>query len=183
MLAKQNQKILDLVTLHRGKKNVLADNLFWLLCLPTPSQITEVKKLVEQTVVSDDEDNKEGFLTECKDSGCLDKDIYNIFECYLNLSEIPDLVQNPLSFSCMRKQQQEDEQLLALQVKYPEQYIYKSLDEDVDDIICYVCPGDNPDKQWHITLPQQMLEETVEWFHQVMGHPRGKHLHEALQQC
>jgi hypothetical protein len=46
-------------------------------------------------------------------------------------------------------------------MKYPEQYIYKSLDKDVDDIISYVRPGDNPDKQWCISLPQQMLEETV----------------------
>jgi len=27
-----------------------------------------------------------------------------------------------------------------------------------------------------------MLEENVKWFHQVMGHPGLKHLHETLQQ-
>ena len=143
----------------------------------------EGKKLVEPVVVSDDEDNGEGFFASCKDSGCLDDDIYNIFECYLNLPEIPDPAQNPLSFACIRKQQQQDEQLLALQVKYPEQYIYKSLDEDVDDIICYVRQGDNPDEQWRIALPQQMLDETVKWFHQVMGHPGEKNLQDTLQQC
>ena len=167
-----------------GKKNILADNLSCLLCLPTPSQIAEGKKLVEPAIVSDNKDNEEGFLASCKDSGCLDEDIYNIFECYLNLPEIPDPAQNPLSFSCIHEQQQQDEQLLALQVKYPEQYmyIYKSLDEDVDDIICYVRPGDNPDEQWRIALLQQMLEKTVKWFHQVMGHPGEKRLHETLQQ-
>ena len=153
-----------------GEKNILADNLSQLLCLSTPSQIAEGKKLIEPVVVSDEEDDKEGLLTECRDSGCLDKDIYNIYECYLNLPKIPDPAQNPLSFFCICKQQQQDDQLLALQVKYPEQYIYKSLDKDVDDIICYIPPGDNPDEQWRIALPQQMLEETVKWFHQVMGH-------------
>ncbi len=103
-----------------GKKYILADNLSRLLCLPTLSQIAEGKKLVEPAIVSDDKDNNEGFLTPCKDSGCLDDDIYNIFECYLNLPEIPDPAQNPLSFACIRKQQQQDKQLLALQVKYPE---------------------------------------------------------------
>jgi hypothetical protein len=49
---------------------------------------------------------------------------------------MPDLAQHPLSFTCIREQQQQDEQLLALQVKHPDKYIYKSLDEDVDDIIC-----------------------------------------------
>ena len=131
----------------------------------------------------DDKDDNEGFLATCKDSGCLDNDIYNIFECYLNLPEIPDLAQIPLRFACIHKQQQQDEQLLALQVKYPQQYIYKSLDKDVDDIICDVHPGDNPDEQWRITLPQQILEETVKWFHQVMGHPGEKPLNETLQQC
>jgi hypothetical protein len=71
--------------------------------------------------------------------------------------------------------------LLALQVKYPDQYIYKSLDEDVDDIVCYVCQGDNPAKQWRIELPQQMLEGIGKWFHQVMGHPGKKHLRETFQ--
>ena len=118
-----------------GKNNILADNLSWLLCLPTLSQIAERKKLIEPAVVSDDEDDKVGFLASCKNSGCLDKDIYAIFQCYLNLPKIPDPAQNPLRFYCICKQQQQDEQLLALQEKYPEQYIYKSLDKDVDDII------------------------------------------------
>ena len=57
------------------------------------------------------------------------------------------------------------------------------MDDDVNDIICYVHQGDNPDELWRIALPQQMLEETVKWFHQVMGHPREKWLRETLQQC
>ena len=100
---------------------------------------------------------------------------------FLNLPKIPDLAQNPLSFVCICKQQQQDKQLLALQLKYPNQYIYKSLDEDVEDIICYVRQG-SPDKQWRIALPQQMLEETVKWLHQVMGHPGEKRWRETLQQ-
>ena len=51
------------------------------------------------------------------------------------------------------------------------------------DNICYLHPGNNPDKQRRIALPQQMLEETVKWFHQVMGHPGEKRLRETLQQC
>ena len=104
-----------------GEKNILANNLSRLLCLPTPSQITEGKKLVEPAVALDDEDDDKGFFTSCEDSGCLDDDIYNIFECYLNLSELPDPAQNPLSFACICEQQQQDKQLLALQAKYPQQ--------------------------------------------------------------
>ncbi len=49
-----------------GPRNILADNLSRLLCLPSPTQITERKKLVEPAIVSDDEDDKEGFLATCK---------------------------------------------------------------------------------------------------------------------
>ena len=142
-----------------------------------------LQQKLKPAIVSDDEDDKDGFLATCKNSGCLDDDIYNIFECYLNLPEIPDPAQNPLSFACICEQQQQDEQLLALQVKYPDQYIYKSLDEDSENIICYVHQRDSSNEQWRIALPQQMLEATVKWFHQVMGHPGEKCLCETLQQC
>jgi hypothetical protein len=92
---------------------------------------------------NDHENDDKGFLAVCEKSGCIDDNIHAVLECYLNLPKIPDPTQNPLCFACTSKQQRQDEQLLALQVKYPEQYIYKSLDEDADDIICYVCPGDN----------------------------------------
>ena len=95
----------------------MADNLSRLLCLPTPSQIAEGKKVVEPAVVLDDKDGEDGFLASCENSGCLDDDISNIFECYLNQPEIPDRAQNPLSFACIHEQQQQDEQLLALQAK------------------------------------------------------------------
>ena len=65
-----------------GEMSILAGNLSRILCLPIPSQIAEGKKLVEPAIVSEDKDDKDGFLTSCEDSGCLDEDIYNIFECY-----------------------------------------------------------------------------------------------------
>jgi hypothetical protein len=49
-----------------GKKNILGDNLSQLLCLPTPSQIKEGKKLVEPAIVSEDKDDKTIFLCQAK---------------------------------------------------------------------------------------------------------------------
>lgn len=42
----------------------------------------------------------------------------------------------------------------------PRAVLYKLLDEDLKDVICYVQPGDNSDKQCCITLSQQVLEQT-----------------------
>jgi hypothetical protein len=50
-------------------------------------------------------------------------------------------------------------------------------------MISYVHSGGSPEEQWYIALPQQMLEGTVAWFRQVMGHPGKINLHETLQQC
>ncbi|KAL7474443.1 hypothetical protein ACHAW6_000417 [Cyclotella cf. meneghiniana] len=52
-------------TLHyiEGPRNILADNLSWLNCLITPTQIAEGKSLVEPTVVLDDA-NDVYFLTQ-----------------------------------------------------------------------------------------------------------------------
>ncbi len=77
--------------------------------------------------------------------------------------------------------QQQDKQLLALQVKYPDNYVNLQLDEGVDDIICYKKDPTQPN--WKIALPESMAVETVKWFHQVMGHPGKKRLCETLNQC
>jgi len=66
-----------LPSLHflEGPKNILADNLSQLFRLPTPFQITEGKKLIELAIVSDDIDDKDGFLASFENSGCLEDDI------------------------------------------------------------------------------------------------------------
>lgn len=106
----------------------------------------------------------------------LDDNIIAILKCYLNLPEITDPIHNPLSFAHICKQQHQDEQNLALQARYPKQYVYMLLDEDEDDTICYVHSGDNNDEQWYIAFSKQMLYQTVKWLHQEMGHPRKRQL-------
>ena len=164
-----------------GEHNILADNLSRLHRLPTPAEIAEGKELVEPAVVSDDESDS-GLFCELGLSNSVDRDILDILECFLALPDIPDPAHNPLSYDCIREQQQANEKLLALQVKYPDRFVYKKLDNDVEDIICYVKPGESPDAQWKVALPEQMLTETVRWFHQVMGHPGSKRLTQTLQQ-
>ena len=38
--------------------------------------------------------------------------------------------------------------------------------------MCYIPPkSSDPDMDWRIALPDNMVESTVNWFHLVMGHP------------
>jgi hypothetical protein len=103
-----------------------------------------------------------------------------LLECYLNLPEIPHPEPNPLNYAHIREQQQQDAKLLALQTQSPDNYVSLQLDPDVDDIICY--KKDPTQDNWKIALPDSMVEDTVKWFHQVMGHPGEKRLTESLRQ-
>ena len=72
--------------------------------------------------------------------------------------------------------------MLRLQRKYPNNYIYKCLDDNVDNIICYVKDFDNPSLQWKIALTDEMVIPTIKWFHKVMGHPGQTRLNKTLRQ-
>jgi hypothetical protein len=85
-----------------------------------------------------------------------------------------------LNYAHIRELQQQDEQLLALQVKYPDNYVNLQLDDDVNDIICYKKDPTQPN--WKVALPEFMVVDTVKRFHQVMGHPGEKRLWETLNQ-
>jgi hypothetical protein len=120
----------------KGPGSILAGNLSRLHCLVTPAQITEGKKLVEPSEVSNEEEDKAYFLDQ-EYSGLYDEDVWEHIECYLNLSDTPHPDENPLNYAHIHELQQQDEQLLALQVKYLDNYVNLQLDDDVDDIICY----------------------------------------------
>ena len=103
---------------------------------------------------------------------------------YWVLSQNPDtphLDENPLICAHIRELQQQDEQLFALQVKYPDNYVNLQLDDNVDDIICY--KKDPTQSNWKFALLKSMMViDTVKWFHQVMGHPGEKRLWATLNQ-
>ena len=60
--------------------------------------------------------------------------------------------------------------------------MYKCLDDNVQDIICYVKDHNNPYEIWKIALADQMVQPTIKWFHEVMGHPGQSRLNETLRQ-
>ena len=121
-----------------GPKNILADNFSRLHRRITPTQLAEGKNLVEPACTTDEEDDDAAYFFDQACTGVYDDDIQSSFECYLNLPDSENPEQNPLSFHHIREKQQADTKLLALVQKFPQNYIYKCLDDDVEDIICYV---------------------------------------------
>jgi hypothetical protein len=87
---------------------------------------------------------------------------------------------NPLGLENIKERQDHDEKLMRSTVKYPEWYTRKTI-SDVDDIMCYIKPGDNP-ANWKIALPEDLIKPTIRRYHQVTGHPGSKRLYGQLQQ-
>ena len=127
------------------------------------------------------DDEIEAFHNALDYSGVSDPLIDELLDCYLNLPDIYILEENPLNCQLLAEKQQEDNYLLALQIRFPDQYVNKTLDPDVRDIVCYIKPGNLP-TQWRIELHKYHIYLTVSWFHQVLGHPGGKCLRETLVQ-
>ena len=100
-----------------------------------------------EPIADEEEDNELAFLQELDYSGILDSDIQDSFECYLNLPESENPEQNPLSYAYIREKQQADAKLLGYVKRFPNNYIYKCLDDDVEDIICYVKDHEDPTTQ------------------------------------
>jgi hypothetical protein len=164
----------------KGPRNILADNFSRLHHLVTPAQITKGKKLIDLAEVPNEEEDKAYFLDQ-EYSDLYDDDVCECMECYLNLPDNPHPDENLLNYAHIRELQQQDKQLLALQVKYSDNYVNLKLDNNINDIICYKKDPTQPN--WKIMLPESMVVDTVKWFHQVMGHLSEKRLHEILNQC
>ncbi len=145
----------------------MADNLSWLNHLISLAHIVEGKCLVEPAVVPDNKDDTY-FLTQ-EYSGCHEDDLVGVIECYFNLPEISHPYCNPLNNAHIWELQQQDTKLLSVCTKYPDNYVKLKLDDDVNDIICY--EKDPTQDNSKIVLPDEMVLDTVKWFHQVMGHP------------
>jgi hypothetical protein len=115
----------------------------------TPTQLAEGKNLIDPAVISAADD--ELYFLEQEYTGLNDDEVWQVLECYLNLPEMPHPDRNPLNYAHIRGQQQHDEKLLALQVKYLDNYTNLQLDDGIDNIICY--KKDLAQDNWKITMP------------------------------
>ncbi len=112
-----------------GPHKILANDLSRLHYLVTLDQIAEGKKLVEPSVVSNNEEDKV-YLLDLEHSDLHNNKLWECIECYLILPKTPHPDQNPLYYSHIHELQQKDEQLLPLQEKYPNRKLSYSIEMD-----------------------------------------------------
>ncbi len=78
------------------------------------------------------------------------------------------------------KTQDHDKKLMQSTIKYSEWYSHKTIN-NVENFLGHTKPGDNP-ANWKIALPEDLLKPTIQWYHQVTGHPGSKRHQGQLQQ-
>ncbi len=66
----------------------------------------------------------------------------------------------------IKEKQDQDADLRQSATRHPEWYSHAN-------VLCYTRPNDNP-SNWKITLPNELIEPMVQWYHQVTGHPGSK---------
>ena len=72
---------------------------------------------------------------------------------------MPHPDRNLLNYAQICEQLQQDEKLLALPVKYPDNYVNLQVDDEVDNIVCH--KKDTAQDNWKIALHESMVAETV----------------------
>jgi aryl carrier-like protein len=151
----------------KGPENVLAD---------AYSRVPRAESTVGKNMPNNDDIIEEHYL-DCFYS-VLDEP--ELFDCLLNLPELEEPTQNPLNMEWIRERQQADATLLARAASNPTNYVYKTFEDDLQ-ILCYVKTGEDAETQWRIALAQDMVQPTIAWFHEVLGHPGTKRMRLTLQ--
>ncbi len=65
-----------------------------------------------------------------------------------------------------------------MQTEISYRYFNKVLDDK--DLICYVAPCNNRDKQWKFSLSDSMIWPIIHWFHAMLGHPGSCYMRATL---
>jgi len=82
---------------------------------------------------------------------------------------------NPLNMENIKEKQDQDADLQQSATRHPEWYSCKDINS-VANVLCFTRPNDDP-SNWKITLPNELNEPTIQWYHQVTGHPGSKRLY------
>jgi hypothetical protein len=102
-----------------------------------------------------------------------------LLDCFLNLPALEAAHESPLRWDNVHEKQQSDAQLQEYIQRFPDRYRFKMIDGH--QIVVHTKPGDNPDTQWKIALPLNMIPQTITFYHSILGHPGDKRLTQSLQ--
>ena len=113
------------------------------------------------------------------EQGCNIVQDAQMLECFLNLPLLNNHGDNPLNYKYLAEPQLEDKKLQQLAKIKPDNYVTRTLKGH--DVLCCVKRYDNAETQWRIALPRQLLIQTIQYFHTILGHPGATRMSLTIQ--
>ena len=144
-----------------GSKNVLADAFSR---LPRMASFAEGKS-AEATLLED------SLFTSVVDDD-------EMLDCFLNLPPAQDM-QYPLDRQWIQQNQFNDVILQATRAANPQRYPVKYF--GTVPLMCYKDQPDDPEHKWRIYLPNDLLDDTIRWFHLVLGHAGKTRVYDSIR--
>ena len=102
----------------------------------------------------------------------------DMLECFLNFPEVDYNAAHPLDYQAMANAQQQDAELLQKLETNPAKYS-RELVEDVE-LIVYTPTPNVPNAKWRICIPNDHLDDTIHWYHQVLNHTGVTRLYDTI---
>lgn len=150
-----------------GKLNVLADAFSRLPRFDSDDIEQKKMDLSGESVLLQDAYHSSHVETELLECLHHHPDMDDYYQSYLN---IPNSTIHPLSFKWLQEAQESDEELMNQVNIENSGYHLKKFDSDTQ-LVCYTKPNEDIVQDWKICLTDDILDETIAWFHEYLGHP------------
>jgi len=107
-----------------------------------------------------------------------------LLDCFLNLPEITtganETMPSPLNFEWLQLKQSQDALIQSWVQKHPQTFQTRPFGDNVN-LVTHVKQGDDPNTDWKIVLSENIINQVIKWFHQVLGHPGNNRMRDAIQ--
>ena len=99
-----------------------------------------------------------------------------LLNCFVHLP-VQDSLPFVIDYTTIADAQSRDAGLQQLRQQHPQQYVQHALAPDTQ-VYCYV---KNPDANWKIYLPNELLLPTIQWYHAALSHPGSTRLKDTMR--
>ena len=90
-----------------------------------------------------------------------------------------DNIRNPLNIAWLWQNQFEDHDLNAQHQQHPDTFPIKYVNQC--PLSCYWLSPHDPENAWRICTPTALLNDTIHWFHLILGHVGTIHIFDSIQ--
>ena len=103
----------------------------------------------------------------------------DLLDCFLNLPA-PQQMRNPIEIAWIQENQFEDAELEQMRQQHPLNFPVRHFGNH--PLVCYRHDHlDQNELGWKICIPTALLQNTVEWFHRILGHAGSTRVYDSIR--